>query len=73
MVIKARTKIRVTNTRTSKTRNKTRRTKTRTSKPRSLPMGIRALMILMVRIMMLSVKEKIDKIYREGNNAWIYT
>ena len=29
--------------------------------------------MMMVRIMMLSVKEKIDKIYREGNNAWIYT
>ena len=29
--------------------------------------------MMMVRIMMLSVKEKIDKIYREGNNAWIFT
>ena len=29
--------------------------------------------MMMVRIMMLIVKEEIDKIYREGNNAWIYT
>ena len=31
------------------------------------------LYMMMGRKKRLSVKEEIDKIYREGNNAWIYT
>ena len=31
------------------------------------------LYMMMGRRKTLIVKEKIDKIYREGNNAWIYT
>ena len=31
------------------------------------------LYMMMGRRKRLIVKEKIDKIYREGNNAWIYT